>query len=130
MAPRLKQPNTGLFVGLNKGHIVTKKELAPRPSDRKGLFSLAASAILRLSSPMPDFFATKKSTYFLHVFTGLASRRGCVTQARLRERGSRGACQLVSVDRARDDLHLLGAPHGEDRVEEASEAGAQGDRRG
>nr|GEW37419.1 60S ribosomal protein L36-2-like [Tanacetum cinerariifolium] len=34
MAP--KQPNTGLFVGLNKGHIVTKKELAPRPSDRKG----------------------------------------------------------------------------------------------
>ncbi|KAK1559736.1 hypothetical protein Q3G72_017839 [Acer saccharum] len=34
MAP--KQPNTGLFVGLNKGHVVTKKELAPRPSDRKG----------------------------------------------------------------------------------------------
>lgn len=35
MAP--KQPNTGIFVGLNKGHIVTKKELAPRPSDRKGV---------------------------------------------------------------------------------------------
>jgi len=35
MAP--KQPNTGLFVGLNKGHVVTKKELAPRPSDRKGV---------------------------------------------------------------------------------------------
>ncbi|KAK9198694.1 hypothetical protein WN944_013880 [Citrus x changshan-huyou] len=34
MAP--KQPNTGLFVGLNKGHIVTKKELPPRPADRKG----------------------------------------------------------------------------------------------
>ncbi|ERM95059.1 60S ribosomal protein L36-3 [Amborella trichopoda] len=34
MAPSL--PNTGLFVGLNKGHIVTKKEIAPRPSDRKG----------------------------------------------------------------------------------------------
>ncbi|GAB2222009.1 hypothetical protein Drorol1_Dr00013206 [Drosera rotundifolia] len=34
MAP--KQLNTGLFVGINKGHIVTKKELAPRPSDRKG----------------------------------------------------------------------------------------------
>lgn len=31
------QPNTGLFVGLNRGHIVTKKELAPRPSDRKGV---------------------------------------------------------------------------------------------
>lgn len=35
MAP--KQPNTGLSVGLNKGHVVTKKELAPRPSDRKGV---------------------------------------------------------------------------------------------
>lgn len=35
MAP--KQPSTGLFVGLNKGHVVTKKELAPRPSDRKGV---------------------------------------------------------------------------------------------
>ncbi|KAL9411701.1 hypothetical protein AB3S75_045326 [Citrus x aurantiifolia] len=34
MAP--KQPNTGLFVGLNKGHIVTKKELPPRPADCKG----------------------------------------------------------------------------------------------
>ena len=34
MAP--KQPNTGLFVGLNKGYIVTKKELQPRPADRKG----------------------------------------------------------------------------------------------
>uniref|UniRef100_A0A7N0V619 60S ribosomal protein L36 n=1 Tax=Kalanchoe fedtschenkoi TaxID=63787 RepID=A0A7N0V619_KALFE len=34
MAP--KQPNTGLFVGLNKGHIVTKKDLNSRPSDRKG----------------------------------------------------------------------------------------------
>ena len=32
-----KQPNAGLFVGLNKGHIVTKKELAPRPSVRKGV---------------------------------------------------------------------------------------------
>ncbi|KAM3282366.1 hypothetical protein P3S67_026011 [Capsicum chacoense] len=34
MAP--KQPNAGLSVGLNKGHIVTKKALAPRPSERKG----------------------------------------------------------------------------------------------
>ncbi|KAM7504768.1 hypothetical protein LguiB_003672 [Lonicera macranthoides] len=34
MAP--KQPKTGLAVGLNKGHVVTRKELAPRPSDRKG----------------------------------------------------------------------------------------------
>ncbi|KAJ4766987.1 60S ribosomal protein L36 [Rhynchospora pubera] len=31
-----KQPNTGLFVGLNKGHIVTKREIPLRPSSRKG----------------------------------------------------------------------------------------------
>lgn len=35
MAP--SAPKSGLFVGLNKGHIVTKRELAPRPSDRKGV---------------------------------------------------------------------------------------------
>ncbi|KAL5079266.1 hypothetical protein RYX36_007687, partial [Vicia faba] len=33
MAP--KQPSTGLFIGLNKGCIVTKKDLAPRPSARR-----------------------------------------------------------------------------------------------
>ncbi|XP_074577893.1 large ribosomal subunit protein eL36y-like [Curcuma longa] len=35
MAP--PQPKTGLFVGLNKGHIVTSRELPPRPSSRKGV---------------------------------------------------------------------------------------------
>ena len=44
MAP--KQPNTGLFVGLNKGHIVTKKDLAPRPSDRKGVSNVLPSKFL------------------------------------------------------------------------------------
>ena len=34
MAP--PQPKSGLFVGINKGHVVTKRELPPRPSDRKG----------------------------------------------------------------------------------------------
>ncbi|ESR63952.1 hypothetical protein CICLE_v10010663mg, partial [Citrus x clementina] len=34
IAPKL--PNTDLFVGLNKGHVVTKKELPPRPANRKG----------------------------------------------------------------------------------------------
>ena len=34
MAP--KPAKSGIAVGLNKGHIVTRKELAPRPSDRKG----------------------------------------------------------------------------------------------
>jgi hypothetical protein len=40
MAP--PQNKSGLFVGLNKGHIVTRRELATRPSDRKGVchFSL------------------------------------------------------------------------------------------
>ena len=44
MAP--KQPNTGLFVGLNKGHIVTKKDLAPCPSDRKGVSNVLPSKFL------------------------------------------------------------------------------------
>lgn len=35
MAP--KQQNSGIHVGLKKGHVVTPKELAPRPSDRKGV---------------------------------------------------------------------------------------------
>ncbi|KAK8457646.1 hypothetical protein SEVIR_3G222100v4 [Setaria viridis] len=34
MAP--PQPKSGLFVGINKGHVVTKRELPPRPSHRKG----------------------------------------------------------------------------------------------
>ncbi|CAN6286358.1 unnamed protein product [Urochloa humidicola] len=34
MAP--KPAKTGLFVGLNKGHIVIKRELPPHPSCRKG----------------------------------------------------------------------------------------------
>ncbi|KAK9126941.1 hypothetical protein Scep_015787 [Stephania cephalantha] len=43
MAP--KQPNTGLFVGLNKGHVVTRRELAPRPSARKGVCLVFAIGI-------------------------------------------------------------------------------------
>jgi large subunit ribosomal protein L36e len=34
MAP--KAANTGLLVGINKGHVVTKRELPARPSGRKG----------------------------------------------------------------------------------------------
>ncbi|CDY07570.1 BnaC06g14940D [Brassica napus] len=33
------QVKTGLFVGLNKGHVVTRRELAPRPRARKGSLS-------------------------------------------------------------------------------------------
>jgi hypothetical protein len=46
MAPT--QPKSGLFVGINKGHVVTKRELPPRPSDRKGV-SLP-DTLLRCSS--------------------------------------------------------------------------------
>jgi hypothetical protein len=35
MAPT--QAKSGLFVGINKGHVVTKRELPLRPSDRKGV---------------------------------------------------------------------------------------------
>ncbi|KAK8949058.1 60S ribosomal protein L36-1 [Platanthera zijinensis] len=37
MAPA--QPKSGLFIGLNKGHVVTRRELPPRPSSRKGVES-------------------------------------------------------------------------------------------
>ncbi|KAK8953604.1 60S ribosomal protein L36 [Platanthera guangdongensis] len=37
MAPA--QPKSGLFVGLNKGHIVIRRELPPRHSSRKGVES-------------------------------------------------------------------------------------------
>lgn len=47
MAP--KQPNTGLFVGLNKGHVVTPKELAPRPSARKGVSYVCAIFIFLIN---------------------------------------------------------------------------------
>ncbi|PWA95392.1 60S ribosomal protein L36-3 [Artemisia annua] len=53
MAP--KQPNTGLFVGLNKGHIVTKKELAPRPSDRKGKTSKRVHFVRNLVREVAGF---------------------------------------------------------------------------
>ncbi|KAL4188892.1 hypothetical protein AMTRI_Chr08g204270 [Amborella trichopoda] len=53
MAP--PAPNTGLFVGLNKGHIVTKKDLAPRPSDRKGKTSKRAQFVRNLIREVAGF---------------------------------------------------------------------------
>ncbi|KAL9686062.1 hypothetical protein QQ045_023517 [Rhodiola kirilowii] len=58
MAP--KQPNTGLFVGLNKGHIVTKKELAPRPSDRKGKTSKRVHFVRSLIREVAGFAPYEK----------------------------------------------------------------------
>ncbi|KAF5954714.1 hypothetical protein HYC85_007570, partial [Camellia sinensis] len=58
MAP--KQPNTGLFVGLNKGHVVTKKELAPRPSDRKGKTSKRVHFVRTLIREVAGFAPYEK----------------------------------------------------------------------
>ncbi|EOX95975.1 Ribosomal protein L36e family protein isoform 2, partial [Theobroma cacao] len=58
MAP--KQPNTGLFVGLNKGHVVTKKELAPRPSDRKGKTSKRVHFVKSLIREVAGFAPYEK----------------------------------------------------------------------
>lgn len=38
----------GIAVGLNKGHIVHRRELAPRPSRRKGVLSNKAKAVRSL----------------------------------------------------------------------------------
>ncbi|CAN1282547.1 60S ribosomal protein L36-2 [Linum perenne] len=51
MAPA--QAKTGLFVGLNKGHIVTKRELPPRPSDRKGRVHLVRNLIREVAGFAP-----------------------------------------------------------------------------
>ncbi|CAK9169510.1 unnamed protein product [Ilex paraguariensis] len=58
MAP--KQPNTGIFVGLNKGHVVTKKELAPRPSDRKGKTSKRIHLVRNLIREVAGFAPYEK----------------------------------------------------------------------
>ncbi|KAF8379516.1 hypothetical protein HHK36_028954 [Tetracentron sinense] len=58
MAPQ--QPKTGLFVGLNKGHIVTKKELAPRPSARKGKTSKRVHFVKNLIREVAGFAPYEK----------------------------------------------------------------------
>lgn len=58
MAP--KQPNSGLFVGLNRGHVVTKKELAPRPSDRKGKTSKRVHFVKNLIREVAGFAPYEK----------------------------------------------------------------------
>nr|KJB52776.1 hypothetical protein B456_008G276200 [Gossypium raimondii] len=55
-----KQPNTGLFVGLNKGHVVTKKELAPRPSNRKGKTSKRVHFVRNLIREVAGFAPYEK----------------------------------------------------------------------
>ncbi|CAI0430640.1 unnamed protein product [Linum tenue] len=52
MAPAAK---SGLAVGLNKGHIVTKRDLPPRPSDRKGKTSKRVHLVRNLIREVAGF---------------------------------------------------------------------------
>ncbi|KAL0926972.1 hypothetical protein M5K25_003232 [Dendrobium thyrsiflorum] len=58
MAPA--QPKTGLFVGLNKGHIVTKRELPARPSSRKGKTSKRVHFVRNLIREVAGFAPYEK----------------------------------------------------------------------
>ncbi|CAL5185154.1 unnamed protein product [Lathyrus oleraceus] len=55
-----KQASTSIFVGLNKGHIVTKKELAPRPSSRKGKTSKRVHFVRNLIREVAGFAPSEK----------------------------------------------------------------------
>ncbi|KAL8166480.1 hypothetical protein V2J09_007979 [Rumex salicifolius] len=58
MAP--KPPSSGLIVGLNKGHIVTRKELPARPSDRKGKTSKRIHFVRNLIREVAGFAPYEK----------------------------------------------------------------------
>ncbi|PWA94788.1 60S ribosomal protein L36-3 [Artemisia annua] len=62
-----KQPNTGLSVGLNKGHIVTKKELAPCPSDRKGKTSKRVHFVRNVIREVAGFAPYRELLSFLRL---------------------------------------------------------------
>ena len=52
------QVKTGLFVGLNKGHVVTRRELAPRPNSRKGVcISLSPTSFRQIMSCLNDLLS-------------------------------------------------------------------------
>ncbi|PKA63146.1 60S ribosomal protein L36-2 [Apostasia shenzhenica] len=58
MAPA--QPKSGLFVGLNKGHVVTRRELPPRPSSRKGKTSKRVHFVRNLIREVAGFAPYEK----------------------------------------------------------------------
>nr|ACG34217.1 60S ribosomal protein L36-2 [Zea mays] len=58
MAP--PQPKSGLFVGINKGHVVTKRELPPRPCHRKGKSTKRVSMVRGLIREVAGFAPYEK----------------------------------------------------------------------
>ncbi|KAJ3202681.1 60S ribosomal protein L36 [Entophlyctis luteolus] len=52
---QLKAPKSGLFVGLNKGHIVTPRVPREKPSNRKGAHSKRASFVRSIVREVAGF---------------------------------------------------------------------------
>ncbi|XP_039041438.1 uncharacterized protein LOC120180099 isoform X2 [Hibiscus syriacus] len=77
-----KKPNTSLFVGLNKGHVVTKKELAPRPSNRKGrrivglhqITSIGSTDITYMWEPFEEGLLPLETTMHVSMITTTLSK--------------------------------------------------------
>nr|ABK21274.1 unknown [Picea sitchensis]ABK23083.1 unknown [Picea sitchensis]ABK23794.1 unknown [Picea sitchensis]ABK23848.1 unknown [Picea sitchensis]ABK24958.1 unknown [Picea sitchensis] len=58
MAPA--QPKSGIFVGLNRGHVVTNRDLAPRPSANKGKRSKRTDFVRKLIREVAGFAPYEK----------------------------------------------------------------------
>merc|ERR1711915_616303 len=58
MAPA--QAKSGLFVGINRGHVVTRRELAPRPSANKGKRSKRTDFVRKLIREVAGFAPYEK----------------------------------------------------------------------
>ncbi|KAG7555977.1 Ribosomal protein L36e [Arabidopsis suecica] len=78
------QVKTGLFVGLNKGHVVTRRELAPRPRSRKGKTSKRTILIRNLSKEVAGMAPyEKRITELLKVGNGKDKRALKVAKRKL-----------------------------------------------
>eukprot|EP01018_Ginkgo_biloba_P017300 Gb_03118 [translate_table: standard] len=54
------QPKSGIFVGINRGHVVTKRELAPHPSANKGKTSKRTNFVRKLIREVAGFAPYEK----------------------------------------------------------------------